>query len=64
MSKEIKFGTGGWRAVIGKEFTCENVRRVAKGIVRLMHHECKTIKPVIIGYDRRFLSDEAAKWVA
>ena len=64
MSKEIKFGTGGWRAVIGKDFTCENVRRVATGIVRLMHHECKTSKPVIIGYDRRFLSDEAAKWVA
>lgn len=64
MSKEIKFGTGGWRAVIGKDFTCENVRRVATGIVRLMHHECKTSKPVIIGYDRRFLSDEAAQWVA
>ena len=64
MSTEIKFGTGGWRAVIGKDFTCENVRRVAMGVVRLMKKECKTNKPVIVGYDRRFLSDEAAKWVA
>lgn len=64
MKQTIQFGTGGWRAVIGKDFTCENVRRVAAGIVRLMEKECKTTKPVIIGYDRRFLSNEAARWVA
>lgn len=60
----IKFGTGGWRAVIGEDFTQENVRRVAAGILKLMESENKTDKPVIIGYDRRFLSPEAAKWVA
>ena len=27
----IKFGTGGWRAVIAEDFTFSNVRRVAKG---------------------------------
>lgn len=64
MNQNIKFGTGGWRAVIGKDFTCENVRRVAMGIVQLMITEKKTDKPVIIGYDRRFLSNDAAKWVA
>ena len=60
----IKFGTGGWRAVIGEDFTQENVRLVAAGILKLMESEKKTDKPVIIGYDRRFLSAEAAKWVA
>ena len=60
----IKFGTGGWRAVIGEDFTQENVRLVAAGILKLMESENKTDKPVIIGYDRRFLSAEAAKWVA
>ena len=60
----IKFGTGGWRAVIGEDFTQENVRLVAAGILKLMESENKTDKPVIIGYDRRFLSTEAAKWVA
>ena len=25
----IKFGTDGWRAIIGESFTFENVRRVA-----------------------------------
>ena len=28
---KIKFGTDGWRAIIAKEFTVENVERVAKG---------------------------------
>ena len=60
----IKFGTGGWRAIIGEDFICANVRRVAEGIFRLMKEENKTDKPVIIGYDRRFLSEAAAKWVA
>ena len=61
---KISFGTGGWRAIIGEDFICENVRRVAKGISLLMQEENKTDKPVIIGYDRRFLSENAAQWVA
>lgn len=61
---KISFGTGGWRAIIGEDFICENVRRVAKGISLLMKEENKTDRPVIIGYDRRFLSENAAKWVA
>ncbi len=60
----IKFGTGGWRAVIGDDFIKDNIRRVAAGVVKLAEKENKTDKPVIIGYDRRFLSDTAAKWVA
>ena len=59
----IKFGTGGWRALIGDNFTKENIRRVAQGIVQLMKAENKTDKPVIIGYDRRFMSEDAAKWM-
>ncbi|MBP3704801.1 MAG: phosphoglucomutase/phosphomannomutase family protein, partial [Clostridia bacterium] len=60
----IKFGTGGWRAVIGEDFTMENIRLVAAGILKLMEAENKKDKPVIIGYDRRFLSVSGAKWVA
>ncbi len=64
VSKErIKFGTGGWRAVIGEDFTKENVQRVAQGIYDLMREEGKTDRPVMIGYDRRFLSSDAARWV-
>ena len=62
--ERIEFGTGGWRAIIGKDFICENIRRVAKGIYLLMAEQNRADKPVIIGYDRRFLSETAAKWVA
>ncbi|MBQ6946673.1 MAG: phosphoglucomutase/phosphomannomutase family protein [Clostridia bacterium] len=60
----IKFGTGGWRAIIGEDFIKENVCKVAAGVLELMRSEGKTDKPIIIGYDRRFLSENAARWVA
>ncbi len=63
MSNSIRFGTGGWRAVIGDDFTKENILRVAQGVAALMKSEGKTDKPVIIGYDRRFMSEDAARWV-
>ncbi len=63
MNTPIKFGTGGWRAVIGDDFIRENVVRVAAGAAEMYRQDhCTT--PVIIGYDRRFLSDSAAKWIA
>lgn len=62
--EKILFGTGGWRAIIGQDFVCENIRRVAQGIYLLMLEQNKADKPVIVGYDRRFLSETAAKWVA
>lgn len=60
----IRFGTGGWRAVIGDDFTRENIRRVAQGVAALMAEQGKADKPVIIGYDRRFISNKAAEWIA
>lgn len=61
---DIKFGTGGWRAIIGEDFTCENIRKVATALSLLIREQNKTDKPVVIGYDRRFLSPSAAKWIA
>ncbi len=60
----IQFGTGGWRAIIGSDFIERNIRLVAEGICALMREEGKETKPVIVGYDHRFLSDTAAKWMA
>lgn len=59
----IKFGTGGWRAVIGNDFIRENIMRVANGIA-LLAKRINSDKSIMIGYDRRFLSPEAAKWCA
>ncbi|MDA0117225.1 phosphoglucomutase/phosphomannomutase family protein [Vibrio sp. T11.5] len=60
----IKFGTGGWRAFIGEEFTKDNVRLVAQALANIINHEKVADKGFIIGYDRRFLSDKAARWFA
>lgn len=60
----IHFGTGGWRAEIGKDFCMDNVRLIAAGLLKMMKKHKRTGKPVVIGYDRRFLSDSAAVWLA
>ena len=58
----ITFGTGGWRAVIGEEFTRANIERVAAALARRMIRENCAEKGVCVGYDRRFLSREACIW--
>ena len=60
----IHFGTGGWRAVIGDDFIKENICRTAQGICDMMIARGKNDTPVVIGHDRRFLSDTAAAWVS
>ena len=58
----IEFGTGGWRAVIGDGFTRDNIRRVACALARRIRREGRAEAGMCIGYDRRFLSREAAIW--
>ncbi|MDF2539343.1 MAG: phosphomannomutase [Herbinix sp.] len=60
----IKFGTGGWRAIIGDEFTKVNIQKLAKGLAVKMKDEGATEKGIVLGYDRRFLSKEAMKWAS
>lgn len=60
----IKFGTGGWRAVIADEFTKENIRLLTAGLCNLMLKEGHAGAEICIGYDRRFLSKESAHWAA
>jgi phosphomannomutase len=55
----IKFGTDGWRAIIAEEFTFGNVERVAQATADYWaaNPVADTERKVIVGYDRRFLSD-------
>ena len=49
----IKFGTDGWRAIIAKDFTVENVARVAEATAQWLVKNHK--KPsVVVGHDCRF----------
>jgi phosphomannomutase len=59
----IKFGTDGWRAVISDEFTFDNVRKVAKAIALYLINHKLAKKPLIVGYDPRFLADKFAEEV-
>ena len=58
----VEFGTGGWRAIIGDQFTRANIRIVAAALARRMKDEGSAEQGIAIGYDRRFLSRESAIW--
>ncbi len=62
----IKFGTDGWRAVIGEDFTFANVARVTQATADFwtMNPVVGTEKKVIVGFDRRFFSDQFAQCAA
>ena len=60
----ISFGTGGWRAIIGDEFTKANLRLLAAALSEKMHAEDAVGHGIVIGYDRRFLSKESMRWMA
>jgi len=60
----IRFGTGGWRAVIGEGFTLHSVRRLAQALANRLVRSGLEARGVLIGYDRRFLSDRAAEAAA
>jgi len=54
----IKFGTDGWRAVISKDFTYDNLLKVAQA--HADHLKEKDGKKVVVGYDTRFMSEKYA----
>ena len=58
----IKFGTGGWRAIIGEDFTKANIQILAKAMCDKMKAEKVDRRGLVMGYDRRFLSKETVKW--
>lgn len=60
----IRFGTGGWRAIIADDFTKANLRLLTAGLCRLMAAEGHEGAEICLGYDRRFLSKESAHWAA
>ncbi|HXT00408.1 MAG TPA: phosphoglucomutase/phosphomannomutase family protein [Elusimicrobiota bacterium] len=68
----IKFGTDGWRGVIARDFTFENVRRVAQAIADYVKEDqAKNARkktplsgPIVIGFDKRFQSDMFAREIA
>ena len=60
MSGIIRFGTDGWRSKIADQYTFENVRRCAQGFSVYLKNKGFDSQKVIVGYDRRFLSEKFA----
>src|SRR5436190_15556888 len=56
----IKFGTSGWRGIIGEDFTFENVRVATQGIVNYLKKSSQKGNGVVVAYDTRFLSEKFA----
>ena len=56
----IRFGTDGWRAVIGDEFTFENVRACAQATALQVQETGLADRGLVVGYDTRFASEEFA----
>src|SRR4051794_12181907 len=58
----IKFGTSGWRGLIARDFTFDNVRLASQAIAQYLNSpdapRPSPARQVIIGYDTRFLGRE------
>lgn len=60
---KIKFGTDGWRAIIAKDFTSENVARVSYATAQWLKKNFD--KPcIVVGHDCRFAGELFAETVA
>jgi phosphoglucomutase len=61
----IKFGTSGWRAVMGEEFTFDNVRIVVRAVANYLKQRFPgRAITVVVNYDTRFLSERFANEAA
>lgn len=56
----IKFGTDGWRGVIGEDYTFANVRRCAQGFASYLLSKGYAGQRVGVGHDKRFASEHFA----
>ncbi|MBD2496414.1 phosphoglucomutase/phosphomannomutase family protein [Nostoc sp. FACHB-280] len=67
VANAIKFGTDGWRGVIGEEFTFERLALVAPVAAKVLYdtyYSTVGSRTIIVGYDRRFMAEDFARAVA
>jgi phosphomannomutase len=67
VTNPIKFGTDGWRGVIGEEFTFERLALAATVAAKVLYNTYYSevgSRTIIVGYDRRFMAEDFARVVA
>lgn len=62
--KKIKFGTDGWRGIIARDFTFDNLELVTQAVADYVKNHDIAGRGVVVGYDNRFLSEQFAAAVA
>lgn len=60
----IKFGTSGWRGIIGEDFTFENVRIASQGVANYLKKSGQPGNGIVVAWDTRFLSEKFASEAA
>ena len=60
---KIKFGTDGWRAIIAKDFTVENVAKVAEATANWLLKNNKN-PSIVVGHDCRFAGELFCETIA
>ncbi len=61
---DIRFGTDGWRAIIGDDYTFNNVAACAAAVAMDVQVTGQTHRGVAVGYDTRFQSRQFAETAA
>ena len=61
---DIRFGTDGWRARVAEDYTFDNVRRCTQGFASYILEHGKGGEKIVVGYDKRFASEDFAAAVA
>jgi phosphomannomutase len=64
MSGIIRFGTDGWRGRIADDYTFTNVRRCTQGFATYLIENGMSGRKIIVGFDRRFHSENFANTAA
>jgi len=64
MTYKISFGTDGWRGVIAEDYTFDNIRRAAQGFASYLVEKGFSGRWVVVGYDKRFHSENFAAAVS
>jgi phosphoglucomutase len=60
----VRFGTSGWRGIIGRELTFRRVRMVVQAILETLREEETPVERIVVGFDTRMLSEKFAATTA
>jgi phosphomannomutase len=64
VSRIVRFGTDGWRAIVAEDYTYANVRDATQGTAEFVKESGQAPNGLVVGYDTRFISENFAQAAA